>query len=54
MIAEGPGPDDAPRLAGGAVALVEGLSFRGPLQHGLSADDEWLLGGLGDVFEVDA
>jgi uncharacterized protein (TIGR03083 family) len=54
VIGEGPAPDGTPRLSGDAVALVEGLSFRSPLEHGLAAEDEWLLGGLGDVFEVNA
>jgi uncharacterized protein (TIGR03083 family) len=52
VIGEGPAPDCTPRLSGRAVALVEGLSFRFPLEHGLAPEDEWLLGGLGDVFEV--
>jgi uncharacterized protein (TIGR03083 family) len=43
-----------PCLAGDAVALVEGLSFRGPLNHGLAEPDRWLLGTLGQVFDVTA
>ena len=39
-------------LDGDAVALVEGLSFRSPLNHRLAEPDRWLLGGLGQVFEV--
>ena len=42
---------DGPCLAGPAVELTEGLSFRGPLDHGLDVTDQWLLGGLGEVFE---
>jgi hypothetical protein len=42
----------APCLTGDAVALVEGLSFRAPLEHALDDDDVWLLGGLGEVFDL--
>ena len=43
---------DAPCLAGDAVTLVEGLSFRGPLDHALADEDRWLLGGLAEVFDI--
>ena len=52
VVAPGPAPAGAPCLTGDAVALVEGLSFRGPLDHGLAEDDVWLLGGLAEVFDV--
>jgi uncharacterized protein (TIGR03083 family) len=44
---------DAPRvtLAGPAVDLVEGLSFRVPLNPSLDPDDRWVLGDLGRVFD---
>lgn len=45
-------PADAPQLAGTAVALVEALSFRVPFPLPLAAEHEWLLGGLGQVFDV--
>ena len=45
-----PAPE-TPCLAGDAVTLLEGLSFRAPLAHRLSNDDAWLLAGLGEVFE---
>lgn len=44
--------DGAPCLTGDAVAMLEGLSFRGPLDHRLAEEDVWLLGGLADVFDV--
>jgi len=44
------GSSEGPRLTGDAVALVESLSFRVPLDYGLADDDLWLLGGLGTVF----
>jgi uncharacterized protein (TIGR03083 family) len=52
VVAPGPPAGDAPRLEGDAVALVDGLSFRGPLEHGLADDDLWLVAGLAEVFDV--
>jgi len=52
VVGSGPVPDDVACLTGDAVTLVEGLSFRGPLDHGLAEDDLWLLGGLAEVFDV--
>jgi uncharacterized protein (TIGR03083 family) len=52
IVRSGTVPADAPCLAGDAVTLVEGLSFRGPLDHGLADDDLWLLGGLAEVFDA--
>ena len=52
VVSEAPAPTDGPRLVGDAVALVEGLSFRGPLDHYLDEPDQWLVGGLGQVFDV--
>ncbi|HEY2813314.1 MAG TPA: maleylpyruvate isomerase family mycothiol-dependent enzyme [Acidimicrobiales bacterium] len=52
VVHAGPVPSSAPQLRGAAVALVEGLSFRVPLSHGLDDSDVWLLGALGDVFDV--
>jgi len=45
--------DDAvtAELRGGAVDLIEGLTFRAPLQHDIAADQQWLLGGLAEVFD---
>ena len=43
--------DGDARLTGDAVALVEALSFRGPLPAPLASEDEWLLGGLREVFD---
>jgi uncharacterized protein (TIGR03083 family) len=43
--------DKGARLTGDAIALLEGLSFRGPLDHALAADSVWLLGGLDEVFD---
>lgn len=44
-------PAKGPNIAGDAVALIEGLSFRAPLEHGLATEDMWLLGDLGKVFD---
>jgi hypothetical protein len=46
------GRADGPQLAGDAVAVLEGLTYRAPLAHELGPDDVWLLRGLGDVFDV--
>jgi uncharacterized protein (TIGR03083 family) len=46
------GDSDGARLTGDAVALIEGLSYRVPFEPDLAPDDAWLLGGLGDVFDV--
>ncbi|HVF32079.1 MAG TPA: maleylpyruvate isomerase family mycothiol-dependent enzyme [Acidimicrobiales bacterium] len=53
---DGEARDDAVRLAGPAVDLLEGLSFRAPLPDGVEVDDEhrWLLGGLATVFDRSA
>jgi len=50
-VRDAPAPADAVRLAGDAVTLVEGLSFRGPFDHGLAECDVWLVGGLDEVFD---
>jgi len=52
VVRSGPVPADVPCVTGDAVTLVEGLSFRGPFDHGLADDDLWLLGGLADVFDI--
>jgi uncharacterized protein (TIGR03083 family) len=46
------GDASAPRLAGDAVALVEGLSFRAPLDASLADEHRWLLAGLDAVFDT--
>jgi uncharacterized protein (TIGR03083 family) len=51
VVRDAPVPDGAPCLAGRAVELVEGLSFRGPLDHALGEDERWLFGGLDEVFD---
>jgi hypothetical protein len=51
-VRDGPCPPGATRLAGRAVELVEGLSFRTPLAHAVPAPEQWLLGGLAEVFEA--
>jgi uncharacterized protein (TIGR03083 family) len=50
-VADGDDPD-APRLAGRAVDLIEGLSHRAPLAHDLTGEDAWWLRGLAEVFDV--
>jgi len=46
-----PGSSDGPRLEGRTVDLIEGLSHRAPLPA-LAAEDQWLLVGLAEVFDV--
>jgi len=41
-------------LTGDAVELLEALSFRVPLTADLAADDRWVLGSLGQVFDQPA
>ena len=50
-VTDGRPPEGAPRLEGDAVTLVEGLTFRVPLDHGLAPADAWMLGGLDAVFD---
>ena len=42
----------AARLAGRAVDLIEGLSFRTPLTAHVATTDRWLLSGLDTAFDV--
>ena len=51
-VTSAPAQNGAAVLEGDAVALVEGLTFRAPLVHGLAASDLWLLGGLDEVFDT--
>ena len=44
-------PPGALRLAGPAVALVEGLSLRAPLPCPVPDDQRWLVAGLAEVFD---
>jgi uncharacterized protein (TIGR03083 family) len=52
VVRAGAPAEGAPVVRGAAVDLVEGLSFRAALDHGLAEDERWLLGGLDDVFDV--
>jgi uncharacterized protein (TIGR03083 family) len=47
-------PDDVvdAELAGSTVDLIEGLTFRAPLEHSVPTEHEWLLGGLAQAFDV--
>jgi uncharacterized protein (TIGR03083 family) len=45
-------PDDAVRLEGTSVALLEAVSYRAPLDGLLAPADRWMLDGLGEVFDV--
>ena len=45
-------PATGTRLAGRTAELIDALSFRAPFPSPLAAEDEWLLGGLGEVFDV--
>jgi uncharacterized protein (TIGR03083 family) len=51
VVRDGEPPSGAARLAGPAVELLEALSFRVPLPHPLADEDQWLLGGLAEVFD---
>lgn len=48
----GDAPAGTAVLAGPAADLVEALSFRGPFPQPLAPADAWLLGGLGEVFDL--
>jgi len=39
-------------LRGDAVELVEGLTFRAPLEQSVPQEHRWLLGGLAEVFDL--
>jgi hypothetical protein len=43
--------DTAARLEGRADVLVDGLTFRAPLEHRLTPNEVWMLGGLDEVFD---
>jgi uncharacterized protein (TIGR03083 family) len=51
-VAVGEAPAETAALTGRATELVEALSFRGPFPQPLDAADAWLLGGLGEVFDL--
>jgi uncharacterized protein (TIGR03083 family) len=51
VVRDGDAPAGAPTLTGSAVDLLEALSFRAPLPCSLAAEDHWLLGGLGQIFD---
>ncbi len=38
-------------VAGGTLALIEAMSFRGPWPVTIAPDDQWLFDGLGKVFD---
>ena len=46
-----PTDDPGTTLTGSAVELIEALSFRAPFPAPLDEQDQWLLGGLGEVFD---
>jgi hypothetical protein len=51
VVRDGDAPADALRLAGPAVPLLEGLSFRVPLTAPVAVEHQWLFGGLAQVFD---
>jgi uncharacterized protein (TIGR03083 family) len=51
VVRDGDGPDDALRLDGAAIDLLEALSFRAPLGRDVPAEQAWLLDGLATVFD---
>jgi uncharacterized protein (TIGR03083 family) len=52
VVRDGSAGPDAPCLRGPAVDLLEGLSFRAPLDHDLGPDHGWLVAGLDEVFDL--
>ncbi len=51
VVHEGDAPDDAVRIAGRAVDLLEALSFRIPHDPPIAPEHEWVVAGLGKVFD---
>ncbi|HEY5155941.1 MAG TPA: maleylpyruvate isomerase family mycothiol-dependent enzyme [Acidimicrobiales bacterium] len=51
-IRDGAGADLDMRLTGDAVALVEGLSLRGPLVADVPPSGQWMFEGLAEAFDV--
>ena len=51
VVRAGEASADALCLTGPAVGLIEALSFRGPLPCPVADDDQWLIGGLAEVFD---
>lgn len=51
VVHDGTAPSDALVLTGGAVDLLEALSFRTPLPCPVPAEQAWLLSGLAQVFD---
>jgi uncharacterized protein (TIGR03083 family) len=49
---ERPPPPGTPVVAGRAVALLEALSLRAPLDPDVPEDQRWMLGGLASVFDA--
>jgi uncharacterized protein (TIGR03083 family) len=52
VVRDGEDGTGLPTLRGPALVLLEGLSFRAPLEHQLAEDDRWLLAGLDEVFDL--
>jgi uncharacterized protein (TIGR03083 family) len=51
VVTDGTATAGTPTLSGDAVTVLEGLSFRVPLEHHLGVDDAWLVAGLDEVFD---
>ncbi len=51
VVSHGPAPAGTPVVRGRAIDLIEGLSLRTPLAHGLADDDLWLISGLAVAFD---
>jgi uncharacterized protein (TIGR03083 family) len=45
-------PSGAATISGDAVTLLEGLSFRRPLEVTVAEEHRWMLGGLAEAFDV--
>jgi hypothetical protein len=50
-VRDGDAPEGALHLTGSAVELLEGISYRVPLQQPVPDEHQWLFGGLAQVFD---
>ncbi|HKY13375.1 MAG TPA: maleylpyruvate isomerase family mycothiol-dependent enzyme [Microthrixaceae bacterium] len=52
VLHDGPAPDDAVRITGDAVEVLEAMSFRGPFPTPLAEDERWVIAGLAQAFDT--
>ncbi len=53
LVHDGAASPDALHLTGSAVALLEALSYRAPMPAPVGDEDQWLVGGLAQVFDLE-